>query len=122
MFFVEMLSAIELVVFTSLRCKEVFVQQFLFSTIYPEGNFTAFSSYSQGIQRNTKNAEVSHFQSLLAMQGSVSEEGRKMMEEVEREQSFEELAVLRRLVMTHIKTERDLAEVNNNNNSNNSVM
>ena len=43
-----------------------------------------------------------------------------MMEEVEREQTFEELAVLRRLVMTHIKTERDLAEVNNNNN--NSVM
>ena len=33
------------------------------------------------------------------------------MEEVEREQSYEELAVLRRLVMTHIKTERDLAQV-----------
>ena len=65
---------------------------------------------------------MSHFQSLhcsiyVVLQGSVSEEGRKMMEEVEREQTFEELAVLRRLGMTHIETERDLAEVNNNNNS-----
>lgn len=39
------------------------------------------------------------------------------MNEVEREQSYEELAVLRRLVMSHIKAERDLAEVNNNNNN-----
>ena len=46
----------------------------------------------------------------------MSEEGKAVMEEVEKEQSYEELAVLRRLVMTHIKTERELAEVNNNNN------
>ena len=43
------------------------------------------------------------------------------MDEVEREQSYEELAVLRRLVISYIKAERDLAEVNNNNNNNNKV-
>ena len=47
----------------------------------------------------------------------MSEEGKTVMEEVEKEQSYEELTVLRRLVMTHIKTERELAEVNNNNNN-----
>ena len=46
----------------------------------------------------------------------MSEEGKAVMEEVEKEQSYEELTILRRLVMTHIKTERELAEVNNNNN------
>ena len=47
----------------------------------------------------------------------MSEEGKAVMEEVEKEQSYEELTILRRLVMTHIKTERELAEVNNNNNN-----
>ncbi|CAI8042344.1 Vacuolar protein sorting-associated protein 13D [Geodia barretti] len=62
------------------------------------------------LQRANQNiAYVAIYTQHLAL-GSVSEEGRKMMEEVEREQTFEELAVLRRLVMTHIKTERDLAE------------
>ena len=45
----------------------------------------------------------------------MSELGKQVMEKTEKEQSYEELAVLRRLVMSHIKTERDLAEVNNNN-------
>ena len=47
----------------------------------------------------------------MSHQGTVSEEGKAVMEEVEKEQSYEELTVLRRLVMTHIKTERELAEV-----------
>ena len=36
---------------------------------------------------------------------------RRELEEIEREQSFEELAVLRNVVMGRVKRERDLAEV-----------
>ena len=45
------------------------------------------------------------------MQSSVSEEVKGQLSEVEREQTFEELAVLRRLVMARIKRERRLIEV-----------
>ncbi len=34
-----------------------------------------------------------------------------MLKEIEREQSFKELVVLRTIAMNHIKKERDLAEV-----------
>ncbi len=45
------------------------------------------------------------------MQENLSEEVKQELKEIEEEQSFEELAVLRTLVMNCIKKERDLAEV-----------
>lgn len=45
------------------------------------------------------------------MQESLSDEVRLKLKEIEREQSFEELAVLRMLVMNRIRKERDLVEV-----------
>lgn len=41
----------------------------------------------------------------------MSEEVRQELRKIEKEQSFEELAVLRMLVMNCIRKERDLAEV-----------
>ena len=49
--------------------------------------------------------------SLPPHQTSVSEEVRQVLKEVEEEQSYEEVVLLRRLVMTRIKKKRDLAEV-----------
>ena len=47
----------------------------------------------------------------MYIQESLSEAVRQELREIEKEQSFEELAVLRMLVMNCIRKERDLAEV-----------
>ena len=47
----------------------------------------------------------------MSLQETVSEGVRQELREIESEQSFEELAVLRSVAMNRIKKERDLAEV-----------
>ena len=51
------------------------------------------------------------FVTVLTFQASVSDEVMEQLRVIEREQSFEELAILRRVAMATVKRERDLEEV-----------
>lgn len=47
----------------------------------------------------------------MCVQENVEEEVRRQLKEIESELSFQELVILRNLVMNRIKKKRDLAEV-----------
>ncbi len=47
----------------------------------------------------------------MLLQATVSDEVREHLQLIEKEQSFEELAVLRKVAMATVKRERDLEEV-----------